>query len=89
LIGDALSGFKIDCNQSDSNLNLPITWIKTIKKVGTYIVGNNDSEISISSNKSQLNFASLKLVDEEYYACGYLDNNRFQLFNNYFLFIRG
>ena len=50
----------------------------------------NDSRISFSgTNGQQLNFATLALLDDEYYSCGYLSNNKFQINSNYYLFIRG
>ena len=88
LTGDALNSFTIYCNRSDANAGLPITWIKTINQAGTYVI-TNDTEITLLNDNNELYFASLKIIDEEYYSCGYLRNNKFQLFNNYFLYIRG
>ena len=50
----------------------------------------NDSRISFDSNDQQLIFAYLTLSDDEYYSCGYLsENNKYQMYSNFYLFIRG
>ena len=87
LIGDILNSFTISCNQSVSISN-QISWVHTINKTGAYSI-ENSSVISLSNNGQQLNFASLKLSDEEIYSCGILTDNTFKIINNFYLFIRG
>jgi len=88
VIGNSLSPFTLYCNQTTIIPNQQITWIQTKNQTGIYLV-QNSSAISTSNNGQQLNFANLKLSDEEYYSCGYLVSNTFQIANNYFLYIRG
>jgi hypothetical protein len=88
IIGDYLSPFTIYCNQSTLIPNQQITWIQTINKTGIYLVQNSDT-VTISNGGQQLNFVQLALSNEEYYSCGYLLLNKFQIANNYFLYIRG
>ena len=88
IIGNSGNSFTIDCNGTLVNNNQRIIWVKTLNKTGVYIVQNN-SVTYISSNGQQLSFKSLSITDEEYYSCGYLLSNNFQIINNYFLYIRG
>ena len=67
--------------------NQQVTWIQTLNQTGIYLV-QNSSTVSISNNGQQLTFVSLKPSDEEYYSCGYLSQNTFQIANNFFLYIR-
>ena len=87
LIADFESQYTITCNQS--KFSQQVTWIQTINKTNTYLV-QNDSRITFSgTNGQQLNFATLSLVDDEYYSCGYLTGSTYQLLSSYLLFIRG
>jgi hypothetical protein len=67
LIGTALSQFTIVCN---TTITSAITWIRTANKTGQFFVPF-DNRVTSSNNGQNLNFASLALVDEEYYACAY------------------
>ena len=50
----------------------------------------NTSSISFGNNGQTLNFASLTLVDEQYYSCGILTiNNVYTAINSFFLYVRG
>ena len=48
-----------------------------------------DSRILITNNGQLVNFTTLYLVDEQYYACGVILNNKLQIVNQYYLFVRG
>ncbi len=87
-VGDAGQPFTIYCNNSASSANQAITWIQTLNKTGVFST-TNSSGITFSNNGQQLNFASLFLSDEEYYACGYLNGSSYKIYNFYYLFIRG
>ena len=89
LIGDVLSPYTIFCNQSSILApNQQISWIHTINKTGAYLI-QNSSISSFYDNGNRLYFPSLVLTNEEYYSCGYLSNNKFEIIGNYFLFIKG
>jgi hypothetical protein len=62
--------------------------VQTKNKTGVFST-TNSSGITFSNNGQQLNFASLFLSDEEYYACGYLNGSSYTIYNSYYLFIRG
>lgn len=63
-----------------------IVWVQTVNKTNIYPV-NNSSSISISNNI--LNFATVRLKDEEYYGCGSIANNILSIYDSYFVFVRG
>ena len=84
LIEDALKNYSINCN---APTNGSITWIQSFDKIGIFLV-QSDSRITFSNNGQQLNFASLLLTDQSYYACGLL-GTRFTVVNQYFLYVRG
>jgi hypothetical protein len=89
LIGDIGTSFSINCDGPEINsANVFVAWIHTINKTGAYLL-QNSSEVSFNSNGRQLSFGALKLSNDEYYSCGFLSNNRFEIVNNYYLFIRG
>ena len=48
-----------------------------------------DSRILITNNGQLVNFTTLYLGDEQYYACGVILNNKLQIVNQYYLFVRG
>jgi hypothetical protein len=87
-VGDVGQPFTIYCNNSASSANQAITWVQTKNKTG-FFPTTNSSRITFSNNGQQLNFASLFLSDEEYYACGYLNGSSYKIYNSYYLFIRG
>jgi hypothetical protein len=83
LVGTANTSFTLYCNASSSD---NITWIQSSNKTGTYIVQYN-SRVSLINNG--LHFASLVIIDEEYYACGVINSTKLVIKNTFNLFIRG
>lgn len=88
LIGDVSSRYSIICNGTNG-LGQEVVWISSYNKTTQINYVQNSSSISFINNGQTLNFASLTLLDEQYYSCGILKNNSFSVLNSFFLFVRG
>lgn len=88
LIGDSLLPYSIKCNATGLAPNQTIIWVQTLNKVKLYAV-QTDNRITIADDGQTLNFAQLALIDEEYYGCGAISQNKFKLLNTYYLYVRG
>ena len=82
-----LTNYSIFCNASAYGPNANVTWISSIDKITINVI-LNDSRITFSNNGQQINFASLVLPDQLYYACGII-SAKFLVINQYFLYVRG
>jgi hypothetical protein len=83
-----LNQFSIFCDSSAYGSNGSVTWIKSPNKINISVL-LPDSRILITNNGQLVNFTTLYLGDEQYYACGVILNNKLQIINQYFLFARG
>ena len=80
IIGDAL---ELKCNTSLIDASI---WVVTQNKIGLFQV-EPSNRYNINSD---LRISGLEIADEEYYACGYLDNgNNFVSISTYFVFVKG
>jgi len=83
-----LNQFSIFCNSSAYGSNSSVTWIKSPNKINISVL-QPDSRILITNNGQLVNFTTLYLPDEQYYACGVTLNNKLAIINQYYLFVRG
>ena len=88
IFGDVLNQFSIFCNSSAYGSNSSVTWIKSPNKINISVL-QPDSRILITNNGQLVNFTTLYPLDEQYYACGVILNNKLQIVNQYYLFVRG
>lgn len=86
LIVAALSPYTIVCN---TTVTSQIIWIRTANKTGQYFVPF-DSRVNSTNNGQHLNFATVELVDEEYYACAYQNNaTTYKVVAAFYLYVKG
>jgi hypothetical protein len=61
-----------------------------LNKSGVYFVSLSDPRVTLSNNGLNLNFASVELVDEEYYACAYQNTpTTYKVLNAFYLYVKG
>ncbi len=74
---------ELKCNTSLIDASI---WVVTQNKIGLFQV-EPSNRYNINSD---LRISGLEIADEEYYACGYLDNgNNFVTISTYFVFVKG
>ena len=88
LIGDVLNSFSIFCNTSAYGPNVSVTWLQSVNKSSIFILTSSNRTL-ITKNGQLVNFTTLFLSDQQYYACGVTINKTLVIVNQYFLFVRG
>jgi hypothetical protein len=75
-------------NLTESNRN--VTWFQTINKENVYYV-DEDENTRILNNGNILEIKNIKLINDEFYGCGTVDNinNEINIIESYRLFVRG
>ena len=88
LVETAGMAYSINCNHSALLANQSIIWIQTVNKTNIFYIQQSDK---VSANGDVLSFTSLRLIDEEFYACGIFDSNtnKLKIINSYYLYVRG
>jgi hypothetical protein len=77
----------LSCNTDSINVS-SVIWVVTQNKIGLFQV-EPSTRYNIN-NDGSLRISALEIIDEEYYACGYLaSNNDFMSKSTFFVFIKG
>jgi hypothetical protein len=81
-------GYALNCDTTSAGSN-NIIWIQTIDQDGLYYSELNN-RVYTTNNGRVLNFYNVTTVDEEYYACGYVNSEQdFVLLKSYYIKVEG